>query len=120
MGLRSLRKAIAAYLGTARGVLCTAEQIMIMSGSQQALDICVRALLDAGSPVWMEEPGYRFARSVFSLNCRIVPVPVDSEGLNVVEGIRRCRRARSALVTPSHQLPLGFTMSASRRLQLLD
>jgi GntR family transcriptional regulator/MocR family aminotransferase len=95
---------------------------MIVSGSQQALDICgVRALLDAGSPVWMEEPGYRFARSVFSLNaCRIVPVPVDSEGLNVAGGIRRCRRARSALVTPSHQYPLGFTMSASRRLQLLD
>ncbi len=121
MGLKGLREAIAVYLATARGVRCTADHIMIVSGSQQALDICTRALLSAGSRVWMEEPGYRFARSVFALNdCRIVPVPVDQEGLNVALGIRRCRNARAALVTPSHQYPLGFTMSASRRLQLLD
>lgn len=121
MGLKTLRDALAVYLRTARGVRCEAEQIMIVSGSQQALDICARALLDAGSRVWMEEPGYRFARRVFALNdCRIVPVPVDHEGLNVAAGIKRCRDARAALVTPSHQYPLGFTMSASRRLQLLD
>jgi len=94
---------------------------MIVSGSQQALDICARALLKAGNRVWMEEPGYRFARSVFALNdCRIIPVPVDHEGLNVALGIKQCRNARAVLVTPSHQYPLGFTMSASRRLQLLD
>ena len=121
MGLKSLREAIAVYLATARGVRCTADQIMIVSGSQQALDICARVLLKAGSRVWMEEPGYRFARSVFALNdCRIVPVPVDQEGLNIAWGIKRCRNARAVLVTPSHQYPLGFTMSASRRLQLLD
>lgn len=121
MGLKDLREAIATYLRTARGVRCEAEQIMIVSGSQQGLDICVRVLLNQGSPVWMEDPGYRFARSVFALNgCRIVPVPVDREGLNVDAGIKRCREARAVLVTPSHQYPLGFTMSASRRLQLLD
>jgi GntR family transcriptional regulator/MocR family aminotransferase len=121
MGLNGLRDAIAVYLATARGVRCAADQIMIVSGSQQALDVCARALLNAGSRVWMEEPGYRFARSVFALNnCTIVPVPVDQEGLNVASGIQRCRNARAALVTPSHQYPLGFTMSASRRLQLLD
>jgi GntR family transcriptional regulator / MocR family aminotransferase len=121
MGLKDLREAIAIFLRTARGVCCEAEQIMIVSGSQQALDICARALLKAGSRVWMEEPGYRFARRVFALNdCRIVPVPVDHEGLNVEVGIKRCFDARAALVTPSHQYPLGFTMTASRRLQLLD
>ena len=121
MGLKELRATIAEYLRTARGVRCEADQIMIVSGSQQALEISTRVLLDPGSKVWMEEPGYHFARRVFAFNdCRIVPVPVDGEGLNVSEGIKRCRKARAALVTPSHQYPLGVTMSAARRLQLLD
>jgi len=121
MGLKELRSAIATYLRTSRGVRCEDDQIMIVSGSQQALDICARVLLESGSQVWMEEPGYRFARSVFALNrCRVVPVPVDKEGLNVAAGVKHCRDARAVLVTPSHQYPLGFTMSASRRMQLLD
>ena len=121
MGWMELRRAIAAYLRTARGVRCEPEQVMIVSGSQQALEIATRVLLDRGSRVWLEEPGYRFARNVFTLNgCRIVPVPVDNEGLNVATGIARCRSARAVLVTPSHQYPLGVTMSASRRLQLLE
>jgi GntR family transcriptional regulator / MocR family aminotransferase len=121
MGTTDLREAIASYLRTARGVRCEAEQVMIVSGSQQAVEITTRVLLDRGSRVWMEEPGYRFARNVFALNgCKVVPVPVDAEGLNVAVGINRCRTARAALVTPSHQFPLGVTMSASRRLQLLE
>jgi GntR family transcriptional regulator/MocR family aminotransferase len=121
MGSRELRDAIASYLRTARGVRCEVEQIMIVSGSQQALEISTRVLLDRGSRVWMEEPGYRFARNVFSFNgCQIIPVPVDDEGINVAAGIDRCRQARAALVTPSHQYPLGVIMSASRRLQLLE
>jgi GntR family transcriptional regulator / MocR family aminotransferase len=94
---------------------------MIVSGSQQALELSARVLLDRGSPVWVEEPGYRLAQDAFTLNgCRLVPVPVDEEGLDVPAGIKRSRRARAAFVTPSHQFPLGVTMSASRRLQLLD
>jgi GntR family transcriptional regulator / MocR family aminotransferase len=121
MGLEELREAIAVYLRTVRGVRCEAEQIMIVSGSQQALHVAVRALLKPESRIWMEEPGYRFARRVFAVNgCRIVPVPVDHEGLNVAAGLKRCQDAHAAFVTPSHQYPLGFTMSASRRLQLLD
>jgi len=121
MGSKRLRESLAIYLRTSRGVSCDADQIMIVSGSQQALDLCVRVLLGAGSRVWMEEPGYRFARNVFDLNgCRVVPVPVDEQGLKVAVGIKRCRHARAVLVTPSHQYPLGFTMGASRRLQLLD
>jgi GntR family transcriptional regulator / MocR family aminotransferase len=121
MGLRDLREAIATYLRAARGVRCEAEQIMIVSGSQQGLEITSRVLLDRGSRVWMEDPGYRFARNVFIMNgCKVIPVPVDSEGINVAIGIKRWRKASAVLVTPSHQYPLGVTMSASRRLQLLE
>ena len=94
---------------------------MIVSGSQQALAIAGRVLFDPGSQVWVEEPGYFLARDAFALTgFHLVPVPVDMEGLDVTAGIQRCRKARAALVTPSHQFPLGVTMSASRRFQLLE
>src|SRR5580658_1475542 len=121
MGSQALRETIASYLRTARSLHCEAEQVMVVSGSQQALEISARVLFDPGSPVWIEEPGYRLAREAFALTgCRVVPVPVDQEGLDVASGIKRCPRARAAFVTPSHQFPLGVTMSASRRFQLLD
>ena len=121
MGLNDLRERIAEYLRIARGIRCDAQQIMIVSGSQQGLEITARVLLDPGDRVWMEEPGYRFARSVFACaGCTILPVPVDPAGLNVAAGLKKCADAHAALVTPSHQYPLGVTMSASRRLQLLD
>jgi GntR family transcriptional regulator / MocR family aminotransferase len=121
MGQIELRERIAEYLRISRGVRCDAHQIMIVSGSQQGLEVTARVLLDPGDRVWMEEPGYRFARSVFNFNgCVIVPVRVDAEGLNVASGAKKCSDARAVLVTPSHQYPLGVTMSASRRLQLLD
>ncbi len=121
MGLRELREAIAEYLATARGVRCDASQIMIVSGSQQALQIATQVLLNRGDQVWIEEPGYRFARYLFALHgCRVVPVTVDYEGLNVKAGVKRAPKARLALVTPSHQYPLGVTMSATRRFQLLE
>jgi len=121
MGHRPFREAVAAYLRTARAVRCEADQVMAVSGSQQALSLAARALLDAGDPVWVEEPGYGGARNVLRLRgARLVPVPVDDEGLDVAAGLARCPRARAAYVTPSHQYPLGVTMSASRRLALLD
>jgi GntR family transcriptional regulator / MocR family aminotransferase len=121
MGYLPLRQSIAAYLRTARSVSCDADQILIVSGSQQALEISAQVLVDPGNSVWIEEPGYRFSREVFALaGSRLVAVPVDDEGLNVSAGIRKCRNARVAIVTPSHQFPLGVTMSASRRLQLLQ
>src|SRR6202044_364525 len=80
-----------------------------------------RGLLDPGDPVWIEEPGYQLARSVLAgAGCRIVPVPVDDEGINVSAGLDLLPKARAAFVTPSHQYPLGVTMSASRRMHLLD
>ncbi len=120
LGLEQLRKVIAVYLRTARGVRCEPQQIMIVSGSQQALDLSMRVLLNVGSSVWVEEPGYWLARHILTAaGCRVVPIPVHAEGLDVAAGIRRCRTARAALIAPSHQYPLGVTMSASRRLQLL-
>jgi GntR family transcriptional regulator/MocR family aminotransferase len=120
MGTRSFREAVAFYLRTSRAVRCEADQVMVVSGSQHALDLSARVLLDPGSPVWVEEPGYGGARDVLRLRgARLVGVPVDAEGLNVASGIERCARARAAYVTPSHQYPLGMTMSVSRRLELL-
>jgi len=121
MGSGTFRETIASYLRTARSLQCEADQIMIVSGSQHALELSTRVLLDPGSHVWVEDPGYLLARDVLTLaGCRLVAVPVDNEGLDVTWGIKRCHKARAALVTPSHQFPLGVTMSASRRLQLLD
>jgi GntR family transcriptional regulator/MocR family aminotransferase len=121
LGFKELRNAICAYLRTARAVRCEPDQVMIVSGSQQALEITTRTLLDERSSVWVEEPGYWLARQVLTAaGCRLVPVPVDNEGLDVGLGLRKCRKAKAAFVAPSHQFPLGATMSASRRLQLLD
>ena len=121
MGAEEFREAIATYLRTARAVRCEASQIMIVNGSQHALDLSARVLLDADSPVWIEEPGYELLRHTLLLSgCRLIPVPVDSEGLDVAAGAKLCRTARAAFVTPSHQYPLGATMSAARRLQLLE
>jgi GntR family transcriptional regulator/MocR family aminotransferase len=121
MGSEILRHAIANYLKTARSVRCAPEHVLIVNGSQQALEITVRVLLDPGARVWIEEPCYRLARDVFKLNgCEPVPVSVDEEGLDVAAGITKCRNARAAFVSPSHQFPLGVTMSASRRFQLIE
>jgi GntR family transcriptional regulator/MocR family aminotransferase len=119
-GLRAFREAIAGYLRVARGVRCGPDQVMVTNGSQQALELTARALIDPGSPVWFEEPGYWGARGALTMaGARLEPVPVDAEGLDVAAGIARCPEARAVFVTPSHQFPLGSTMTASRRLQLL-
>src|SRR5215510_13335804 len=82
-GLPLLRRSIADYLTSARGVRCHADQVIVTSGSQHAIDIVARTLLDHGDPVWMEDPGYFAARGAFvSAGARLVPVPVDAEGLN--------------------------------------
>jgi GntR family transcriptional regulator / MocR family aminotransferase len=120
-GSSALREIIAGYLRTSRSLHCEADQIVIVSGSQQALELAARVVLDPGNRVWIENPGYKLARAAFSLTgCRLTPVPVDEEGLNVSAALRHHRKARAAIVTPSHQFPLGVTMSAARRLQLLD
>lgn len=120
-GLPVLREAIAQYLSLSRGVNCDASQVIVLTSSQQALGLIAMMMLDDGDPVWLEEPGYRGAQTAFSgAGASIVPVPVDAEGLCVDEGLRLQPRARLAYVTPSHQYPLGVTLSLSRRLQLIE
>ena len=120
-GYRPLREAIAAYLGTIRGVQCTAEQVIVIAGSQQGLDLTARVLLDPGDGVWLEDPGYLGAYGAFiGAGAQIHPVPVDDEGLDVATGAVNYPQARLAFVTPSHQFPLGVTMSLKRRLALLE
>jgi GntR family transcriptional regulator / MocR family aminotransferase len=119
-GYRPLREAIAAYLGAVRGVHCVPEQVIMVSGSQQGLDIAARVLLDPGDAAWIEDPGFHGARAaLLAAGARLIPVPVDDEGLNVEKGIKLCGNARVVYLTPSHQFPLGATMSLARRLALL-
>ncbi|MCC6382065.1 MAG: PLP-dependent aminotransferase family protein [Dehalococcoidia bacterium] len=116
-GLPQLRQALARYLQRSRGVRCSAEDVLIVNGSQQALDLAARTLLDPGDAVAIEEPCYQGARAVFAAHAaRLVPVPCDGEGIRVdlMPG-----HARLAYVTPSHQFPTGAVMSAGRRLELL-
>ena len=119
-GYPPLRAAIAAYLGAARAVQCVPEQVIVINGAQQGLDLAARLLLDPGDAAWIEEPGYPGARGAFlAAGASLVPVPVDREGLDVAVGEARRPDARLVYVSPSHQYPLGVTMSLTRRLALL-
>jgi GntR family transcriptional regulator/MocR family aminotransferase len=119
-GYGPLREEISVYLRASRAVLCEPGQVIVVSGSQQALDLCARVLLDPGDAAWVEDPGYGGARAaLLGSGARLVPVPVDGEGLNVAAGKMREPKARLACVTPSHQYPTGTTMSLGRRLELL-
>ena len=116
----ALRNAIAAYVTSARGVRCSPDQILIVGGAQHALDLAARVLVDPGDSVWMEDPGYDGVRAALAgAGARVIPVPVDEEGMDVATGELLGPAARIAYVTPSHQFPLGTIMSASRRLALL-
>lgn len=118
-GSRRLRQALQGYLWRARTLHCDLEQIIIVNGSQQGLDLCARLLLDPGSKFVMEDPGYRMARHIFASTGAVpISVAVDGEGLRTE--LLAGARARLAYVTPSHQFPLGGVMPISRRHQLLE
>lgn len=120
-GYRPLREAIAAHVTVSRQVHCVPDQVMIVPGSQGALDLAARMLINSEDSVWMEDPGYPGARGAFlGAGAHVVPVPIDDEGLVVDVGVARAPEGRLVYVTPSHQFPLGVTMSLSRRLALLD
>lgn len=121
LGLPALRRAIVGYLGISRGIACDPGQVFITAGYQGALRLIGTALLRAGDQVWHEDPGYFRAREALALmGMAMVPVPVDGEGLVVEQGMARAPQARMAVVTPSHQAPLGMALSLPRRLALLD
>jgi GntR family transcriptional regulator/MocR family aminotransferase len=119
-GLEELRRTIASYLTTTRGVNCTWEQVIVVAGAQQGYNIIANMLLDADDPVWVEDPGYLGAKEAFvAAGARLVHVPVDGSGLDVEAGRALEPNSRLALVTPSRQYPLGMVMPYSRRLELL-
>ncbi|MBN3743952.1 PLP-dependent aminotransferase family protein [Burkholderia sp. Se-20373] len=120
-GHDGLRRALSAYLGVSRGIDCSAGQIFITAGYRGALDLICRTLLRPGDAGWFEDPGYIHARRVLEhAGMRLVSVPVDDDGLCVEAGQRRAADARFAVVTPTHQSPLGVALSLPRRLALLD
>jgi len=120
MGSSRFRLALCRHLRIARSLKCEPEQIMIVSGSQQALDITARVLLNPGDAVLVEEPGYNLQRTLLAAaGCRLKLVPVDDQGMNIARA-PHCNGVKAAFVTPSHQFPLGSTMSATRRLHLLN
>jgi GntR family transcriptional regulator / MocR family aminotransferase len=116
----ALRKAVATYLCDFRGARCHPDQILIVGGMQQAMLISAMALLDPGEPVWIEDPGFHQARRVFILaGAKVVPKPLDQEGI-VIGRSPKEKQPKMIHVTPSHQYPLGMTMSFERRTALLD
>lgn len=119
-GYPPLREAIAEYLRVVRSVNCSAEQVIITTGIHQSIDLATKLLAEVGDRAWVEDPCYWGTRSVLrSLNLQPVPVPVDSEGIDLRNGDWQ-NPPRFIFVTPSHQYPLGPVMSLSRRRMLLE
>ena len=119
-GAAELRAAIAGYLHAARGVRCEPDQVIVTSGAQHAIGLVARVLVEPGAAVWVEDPGYPpTINALTAAGADVRPVPVDDEGLVVEAGLAAAPGARAAFVTPSHQYPLGSTLSMARRLELL-
>ena len=117
-GLPDLRSRLSEHLALHRGVQCSPEQVMVVGGSQQALNLVARVLINPGDPVLIEEPHYQGARAVFrAAEADLIGLPVDQQGLEITA---RTPSARLAYVTPSHQFPTGAVLSLTRRLALLD
>ncbi|HEX5075616.1 MAG TPA: PLP-dependent aminotransferase family protein [Gemmatimonadaceae bacterium] len=119
MGYRPLQSAVAEYLVASRGVKCVPEQVAIVSGTQEALDLAAHLFLDPGDRVCVENPGYAGARRAFeAVGARVTAIDVDEDGATVPPA--RLTDVRLAYLTPGHQFPLGMCMSLSRRLAMLE
>ncbi|MEI7254073.1 PLP-dependent aminotransferase family protein [Dickeya dadantii] len=119
-GCLPLRRAIAAYLGISRGIACSEQQVFITAGYHCSLDLICRSLFTPGDLGWYEDPGYPFARRfLLHAGMQLAPVPVDEAGIDVAAGEQYAGHARFAVVTPTHQSPLGVALSLPRRLALL-
>lgn len=119
-GDAALRGALQGYLRRARGLACEVEQIVVVHGSQQAIDLCARVLLNAGDAFVFEDPGYLMARHCFeATGAHCLPIPVDALGLDT-GSLPQDKTARLAYVTPSHQFPLGGVLPITRRQELLQ
>lgn len=121
VGYRPLREAIATHIALTRGVRCQPEQVIIVAGGQAGFELLAHLLLDPNDLAWVEEPGYFGShKALESAGARLVPIPVGNDGLQVQVGRAHCPHARLAVVTPSHQCPLGMVMSLQQRLALLQ
>lgn len=121
LGYRPLREHLSAYLSISRGIHCAPEQLFITAGCQGALSMICHCLMKHDDQVWFEDPGYHLARRQLEhAGARLIPVPVDEHGLDVDHGQHHAPQARFAVVTPSHQSPLGNALSLPRRLKLLN
>jgi GntR family transcriptional regulator/MocR family aminotransferase len=119
-GAAALRAAIATYLRAARAVRCEAEQVVVTAGAQQGIDLVLRVVLAPGDAVLVEDPCYPAVRAALdAAGARVVPVPVDAQGMDVAAGIAAAPSARLAYVTPSSHYPLGMQLAMARRLELL-
>ena len=119
-GYWPLRERIATYLGLSRGVVCAPEQVFITAGYRATLELTLRTLFKTQDKIWFEDPGYFHARKFLrDAGAQLIPVPVDNDGMMVEQGLRLAPDARFAVVTPSHQSPLGVTLSLERRMALL-
>ncbi|MGH2341503.1 PLP-dependent aminotransferase family protein [Segnochrobactraceae bacterium EtOH-i3] len=120
-GAEPLRRGIADYVNLERGARATADRVLVLTSSQQALALCAHVLLDPGDRIFIEDPAYYGARKAFEaagLEC--LPIPVDGQGITVDRMMAEPRRAKAVFLTPSHQFPTGATLSLDRRLALID
>ncbi|HSE96911.1 MAG TPA: PLP-dependent aminotransferase family protein [Blastocatellia bacterium] len=120
-GHHRLREAITSYLGRSRAVTCDPDQVIVVSGSQQAIDLITRVVIDRGDRVAVEDPGYLGARQIFLAHeAKLLPVPVDGAGAQVERLSKRAgAKVKLVYVTPSHQFPTGALLSLARRLELI-
>jgi len=120
-GELAFRREIARYLAVARGIDCSASQVIVTSGFNAGLGLALRTLGVEGQLAWIEDPCFPLTRRGLELaRASVAPIPVDADGLNVAHGIRHAPSAKLAVVTPGQQAPLGATMSLERRIQLLE
>ncbi|PHM59028.1 MocR-like pyridoxine biosynthesis transcription factor PdxR [Xenorhabdus sp. KK7.4] len=120
-GYPLLKKVLADYVHSTRGVNCREDQIIIVNGTQQAINLAARVLLQPDDKVWLDDPGYDSARAIFtSMGAQIAPIPSDEQGMDIAYGAANHSDARLVYTSPSHQFPLGTTLALSRRLALLD
>lgn len=120
-GYEPLRRSIATYLGISRGISCSHEQVFVTAGYRGALELVRHTLLQVGQTGWYEDPGYILARQFLEhAGMRLIPIPVDEEGIDVRTGQQRGADASFVIVTPTHQSPMGVALSLPRRLELLE
>lgn len=120
-GLAALREAITAHTSAMRATRCSPDQVIVVTSTQQAVELASKVVADPGDCAWAECPGYQPVQHCLrAAGLNVVPVPVDEQGLSVADGQRLDPKARLAYVTPAHQYPLGYEMSLERRKQLLE